>query len=157
MKAITVKQPWATLIVKGIKNIENRTWKCPDKYIGERILIHAAAKGWMWIDVLNYLSIGANSVLRTLGYDADWLNQLPTGKIIGSVEIVDCVVNHPSIWAEKSPLCGMGWENGIPSYLIGKDTNVVYNWVLANPIEFETPIPSKGKLSFWDFDVDSDI
>ena len=26
----------------------------------------------------------------------------PMGAIIGSVEIVDCVINHPSIWAEKS-------------------------------------------------------
>ena len=26
MKAITIKQPWASLIVHGIKDIENRTW-----------------------------------------------------------------------------------------------------------------------------------
>lgn len=34
MKAITIKQPWASLIVHGIKDIENRTWACPWKYIG---------------------------------------------------------------------------------------------------------------------------
>lgn len=38
MKAITIKQPWASLIVHGIKDIENRTWPCPDKYIGQKIL-----------------------------------------------------------------------------------------------------------------------
>lgn len=27
MKVITIKQPWASLIVSGLKNIENRTWK----------------------------------------------------------------------------------------------------------------------------------
>lgn len=55
-----------------------------------------------------------------------------TGCIIGSVEIVDCVQNHPSIWAEKG----------------------VYNWVLANPVLFNKPIENvKGKLSFWDFDL----
>ena len=27
MKAITIKQPWASLIVHGIKDIENRTWR----------------------------------------------------------------------------------------------------------------------------------
>lgn len=37
MKAITIKQPWASLIVHGIKDIENRTWACPKKYIGQRV------------------------------------------------------------------------------------------------------------------------
>jgi hypothetical protein len=41
MKALTVKQPWASLIVEGIKNIENRTWKT--NFRG-RILIHAATQ-----------------------------------------------------------------------------------------------------------------
>ena len=39
MKAITIKQPWASLIVHGIKDIENRTWRT--NYRG-RVLIHAA-------------------------------------------------------------------------------------------------------------------
>lgn len=58
-------------------------------------------------------------------------NDLPFGSIIGSVEIVDCVRNHPSVWAEKG----------------------VYNWVLANPALFKNPIPAKGRLSFWEYDV----
>jgi len=44
MKAITIKQPWASLIVHGIKDIENRTWPCPKKYLGQRVLIHASGK-----------------------------------------------------------------------------------------------------------------
>ena len=44
MKAITIKQPWASLIVHGIKNIENRTWSCPKKYLGQRVLIHSSGK-----------------------------------------------------------------------------------------------------------------
>lgn len=50
MKAITIKQPWASLIVSGLKDIENRTWSCPKKYLGKRVLIHAAKtsvkEGW---------------------------------------------------------------------------------------------------------------
>ena len=38
MKVITIKQPWATLIAKGYKEYEFRTWKT--KYRGD-ILIHA--------------------------------------------------------------------------------------------------------------------
>lgn len=138
MKTITIKQPWASLIVEGIKDIENRTW--PTKYRGQ-VLIHAAAKGWKWIEVLNYLSEGAKAILNSFGYDATWIRRLPTGAIIGSVEIVNCVVNHPSIWAEKS------------FYDMFEDAKPTYNWVLANPIKFPEPIPAKGKLSFWDYPI----
>lgn len=44
MKAISIKQLWASLIVQGIKAIENRTWKCQQKYIGQRVLVHASGK-----------------------------------------------------------------------------------------------------------------
>lgn len=65
------------------------------------------------------------------------------GCIIGSVEIVDCVINHPSIWAEKS--------YRIYDRVHNNDYQIIYNWVLANPIKFPKPIPCKGKLSFWDY------
>lgn len=127
MKAITIKQPWASLIVHGIKDIENRTWQCPKKYIGQRVLIHAGVDkrgGW----TLNHDQAGALYRSKSILHSTDF-DDLPFGSIIGSVEIVDCVQNHPSVWAEKG----------------------VYNWVLANSILFTNPIPAKGKLSFWDY------
>ena len=58
MKAISIKQPWASLIAHGIKDIENRTWKCPQKYIGQRVLIHASnSKGVGWIMNLSLIHI----------------------------------------------------------------------------------------------------
>ena len=44
MIAISVKQPWAYLLCAGIKEIENRTWKLPDKYKWQRVLIQASGK-----------------------------------------------------------------------------------------------------------------
>ena len=41
MKALSIKQPWASLIAHGIKDIENRTWKT--NFRG-RIYIHACGK-----------------------------------------------------------------------------------------------------------------
>ena len=38
MKALTIKQPWATLIIQGDKRFEFRSWQT--KYRGE-LLIHA--------------------------------------------------------------------------------------------------------------------
>lgn len=129
MKAITIKQPWASLIVHGIKNIENRTWSCPKKYLGQRVLIHSSGKPLNYDNF--YDSILTNEQLLALPENKEQKDfSFCTGSIIGSIEIVDCVQNHSSIWAEKK----------------------VYNWVLANPIIYEEPIENvKGKLSFWDY------
>lgn len=125
MKTITVKQPYASLIVHGIKDIENRTWRT--NFRG-RVLIHAAGSHGRKFSV-NLTDAQTKAAFATIAKETMFGN-LPFGSIIGSVEIVDCVQNHPSIWAEKG----------------------VYNWVLANPILYEKPIENvKGKLSFWDY------
>lgn len=121
MKAITIKQPWASLIVEGVKNIENRSW--PTKFRG-RVLIHAAQKDF---DFRNYM---------TSEYERHYINSIKkpyiTGAIIGSVEIVDCKksIDNPN----------KAWGN-----------LYCYHWILENAIEFTEPIPAKGRLSFWDY------
>jgi len=47
MKVISVRQPYASLICRGIKTIENRTWDT--KYRG-KLLIHASGKPLAWPD-----------------------------------------------------------------------------------------------------------
>lgn len=44
MKAITIWQPWATLILEGAKPFEFRSWYAPKSFIGQRIAIHAGAR-----------------------------------------------------------------------------------------------------------------
>ena len=150
MKAISVKQPWAYLICSGIKDIENRTWKCPQKYIGQRVLIHASAAKMKGIegdylndDQIGYLHCGKTPLIELHKY---YGLRNRYSAIIGSVEIVDCVINHTSIWAEPS--------NEIYKdpkiYGDNKIDSAVWNWVLANPIHFDHPILNvKGKLRFW--------
>ena len=41
MKAITLHEPWATLIAYQVKNIETRSWPAPRSIVGQRIAIHA--------------------------------------------------------------------------------------------------------------------
>ena len=125
VKVLTVKQPWASLIVHGIKDIENRSWRT--NFRG-RVLIHSSAKG----DIAKFGCLQPNQRLKVLNTPMSRIgfNDLPFGSIIGSVEIVDCVQNYASVWADKG----------------------VYNWVLSNAVLFSEPIPAKGKLSFWDFD-----
>lgn len=124
MKAITIKQPWAHLICAGIKDVENRTWKI--SYRG-RVLIHASGSLWKKIDA-KFTDEQMRVCFLDI-YNECMFGEIHFGAIIGSVEIIDCVQNHPSIWAEKD----------------------CWNWVLANPVLFLEPIPCKGKLSFWDY------
>ena len=149
MKTISVKQPWATLICSGIKDIENRTWKCPEKYIGQRVLIHAS--GAKMNSLFNNLTKEQLEVTHIkLGYEYDFDKTFVKSAIIGSVEIVDCVINHPSIWAEKTGETRV-WANGTELFIPDKP---IYNWVLANPILFDKPILNvKGKLRFWDYEL----
>lgn len=148
MKTITIKQPWASLIVKGIKDIENRTW--PTKFRG-RVLIHSGIenlfdKTAFYDDVLSAKQI--NEIVRNKKFDDIFGKHLHTSAIIGSVEIVDCVQNHSSKWAEPSfDLFVEGDKEPIKS-------ERVYNWVLDKPVMFDTPITGvKGRLSFWEYEL----
>lgn len=157
-KAISIKQPWSFLIASGIKDIENRTWKT--KFRG-RVLIHAG-KAKAKFNFSNAQEEYFKSENMRRWYDKDYNHSA----IIGSAEIVDCLQNHPSIWAEKilEPkkedfLYTHCVPNGIDSfdgdsYDIAvykfKKSKPIYNWVLANPVLFEKPILNvKGKLSFF--------
>ncbi len=44
MKALSIQQPWAWLILHGGKDIENRSWKLPKAMVGQRIYIHAGKR-----------------------------------------------------------------------------------------------------------------
>lgn len=142
MKALSIKQPWASLIAHGIKDIENRTWRT---HFRGRIYIHASAK-----------SVGNPKDILTNQQWDDWHSkgfynpEMPTSAIIGEVDIIDCVINHPSIWAEKTEVIGKTVDN-VEMYR----GQVIYNWVLANAVLYDKPILNvKGKLSFWEFNPD---
>lgn len=90
---ISVKQPWAYLLCAGIKPIENRTWPLPEKHKGKRGHIHASGKM-----AKHEFTHEQSSILA----QHEELN-LEFGAIIGYVEFTNCVINHPSIWAEKTP------------------------------------------------------
>lgn len=100
MKAISIRQPWATLIVLFGKDIENRCWAT--RFRGP-VLIHAA-KGMTydeWEDAIDF----ARPMLRQLPEDQITLAEqalrriaLPRGGIIGSAVITDCVTQHASPW-----------------------------------------------------------
>lgn len=130
-KVITIKQPWADLIVNGIKDVENRTWQTTFR---GRVLIHASMKSDISgnVGVRQLLSehqradlMKRNELVRYLCHK--WVD----GAIIGSVEIYDVQTNVRSMWAEQG----------------------TYNWLLRNPVAFENPLCGiKGKLGIWEIE-----
>ncbi len=143
MKAITIKQPWASLIAHGIKDVENRTWRT--KFRG-RVLIHVSNQKKFNVSLTDEQCIKASPVLGEAVKGT-----MLFGAIIGEVEIVDCVLNHDSIWAEhmQTHPCE---ETGLR--ILNKGQKYIWNWVLANPVLFDVPIENvKGKLSFWEYQI----
>lgn len=131
-KVLTVRQPYASLLVNGIKDVENRSRRT--NYRGT-VLIHASAK---MHDVVEKLSGYLQDGVPLIGIEKDIMREADYAEsydrmsaILGSVDIVDCVQNHPSEWAEKGQ----------------------WHWVCANARRFEHPIYDvKGKLGIWEWE-----
>jgi ASCH domain len=108
VRALSVRQPWAHLILHGGKNVENRAKRT--RYRGP-VLIQAALRL-------------ERKRAEEHGLDPD---ELKRGAILGVVDVLDCVRNHPSKWAERG----------------------AWHWVLANPRPFRNPIKCKGALGLF--------
>ena len=91
MRALSVKQPWASLIVSGAKDIENRTWCVLNRLsLPMRIYIHASKTE----DTYDYDSLYPRypDLMASLDFTK--------GAIIGEVTITGCDLESKSEWYE---------------------------------------------------------
>lgn len=79
-RALTLKQPWAHLVIHGDKDVENRTWKLPKIYLNQ----------WVWLHAGKSYESGISDIPK---------NDLTFGGIIGAVKFKECVSDCPSKWA----------------------------------------------------------
>ena len=125
VKALTIREPWATLIINGYKKYEFRSWKT--NYRG-RILIHAG-----------------------LGKDKEYINRFDSynihinnGYIIGEAIITDCILVDDSFIKSLKE---------IDPIVYGKSNYIEkYAWKLENIKKYDNPIPIKGKLGLWNYE-----
>lgn len=88
IKMLSIRQPWASLIAHGVKDVENRTWTT--RYRGP-ILIHSGKK------------VDSDGMSQHPGYvDA------PRGAIIGVVDLVDVRTLSESPW----------WRHGCYAWIL---------------------------------------
>ena len=126
MKVLTIKEPWATLIIEQYKKYEFRSWKT--NYRG-KILIHAG------------LNIEKDVLERFKDYDLTY----SPGTIIGEANLVDCILVDEEFNEEltkRNPVV-YGRSNHARNYA----------WKLENIKKYDKPIPAKGKLGLWNYNM----
>ena len=126
MKVITIKQPWATLIAKGYKKYEFRTWK--SKYRGD-ILIHAG-KG-----------IDKEAVKRFECYNLEY----PTGCILAKATMSDCIE------VTEEFRCKRKIDNELVYRGIQDRNWNGFGFKMDNVVEID-PIKINGQLGLWNYD-----
>lgn len=136
MKCLSVKQPWASLIIKGLKDVENRSWQVTDLPV--KVLIHTGVSiDRNAVDFLeNDLSDqGFKAINGILMGNVPEFQDMPRSAILGYVTIDKCAQNYPSDWAFPGQ----------------------YHWVLKDAYEFDTPITGvKGQLGLYNYQIDTD-
>ena len=169
MKALTIWQPWASLIACGAKQYETRSWAT--QYRGP-IAIHAAARYTRKWDLPVDLAKVADAEMAA-GRCSKW-GDMPFGSVIATAELV-------SVWriaynvkmdveeARKYPIIGermaedkhetVSYDYFVPSKkeaALGDWTPGRYAWKLANVKILQSPIPVKGKQGLWNFEMPGD-
>lgn len=147
MKAITLWQPWASLIVTGAKKIETRGWAT--KYRGP-LAIHAALTDnqelrtmiscWHFQTGLAPLK-GEPLLLPKLIWSGVKWEDLPRGVIIATCQIVDCVPT------DKMTQKQIEIEQYFGDYTPGR-----FGWILEDVKPLEKPVTVKGKQGLWNWD-----
>lgn len=130
MKALTISQPYASLIADGKKWVENRVWGTP--YRGP-LAIHAG-KGTQYL----------TREQMALRY--------PTGCVIAVVRLVACInIGGPREWDRAFEIY-LGLT--IDDILKHEYTEGPWCWVLREVRKFDTFIPCRGAQGLWDLPAD---
>jgi hypothetical protein len=128
-KALVIRQPWAALVVTGAKDVENRTWTT--EYRGPLAIIASATRDAHAYDAANATIDGLKGLdlirwcdaTSGLAYDI----AIQRGGLVGVVDLVDIVTDHPSPWAMPG----------------------LHHWVLANARACSF-VPMKGRLGLFE-------
>ncbi|KLU66734.1 ASCH domain protein [Desulfosporosinus acididurans] len=135
MRALTLWQPWASLMAEKHKKIETRGWST--KIRGE-VAIHAARK-----PVIETMKLMAPKTLRTINnlLFPFALERLPVGCVLATGNLVDCKLIDDAFLETLS-------EKELPlgDYTLGR-----YAWIFEDIQSFQSPFPAKGAQGFWDW------
>jgi hypothetical protein len=151
MKAITIWQPWASLIMAGAKPYEFRSWPAPRALRGQRVAIHAGARPVKRREMVDLLTRGLSCEAWTTALKLDialplldrWLTspgQLPLSSILGTATLGE-------------PQRAFDIVSEFGAQLNDSDRNEHCNWAwpLTDIEVFEPILPARGAQGFWDW------
>ena len=156
MKALSLWDPWGTLVAIGAKRYETRSW--PTRHRGP-LAIHVAAS---WkpesADAINHPVICAT--LAKAGINTPWMldgspvsardakRYFPLGSIIAVIDLLACIRMTDKINPPPAPEVAFG------DFTFGR-----YAWRLADVRRLPEPIPCRGSRGLWDLpdDVEAKI
>lgn len=157
MPALTLWQPYASLVMAGIKPWETRSWCAPRRLWGSRIAVHAAKRP-VRMDDWSHLPA---EVLRSTAF-VQLLDAWIYGAVLGTVEVLYCmrVVGHghdhhgnlirfceqpdPDGDLRPDPPLTSFDDDGLGDYSPGR-----WVWRLRNPQYLADPIYTRGFQRLW--------
>lgn len=144
MKALTLTQPWATLVAIGVKRIETRSWRTP--YRGP-LAIHAAKGFPKWARETCEESAFAIELGPAI---------LPVAAIIATCRLVSCL---PTRELQTDQLIQMDPRAACNDVLLDERERLFgdyslgrWAWILADVHALAKPIPAKGALGLWEWE-----
>lgn len=134
MKAITLHQPWASLIVLNFKSFETRNWAT--NFRGE-LAIHAAKRPVKpaEIDAVVNLISDAKTVEVIKNYD------YPFGCVVATCNLIDCITMTPEFIASQSLT-----ERATGDWSEGR-----FAWRLEEVRSLDQPVPISGQQGLWEW------
>lgn len=138
MKAITLWQPWASLLVAGEKKVETRSWRFPYK-MPIVLAIHAAKK---WDNYLAELAWSQpfHSALQRCGL-LNGRGSIPRGAIVGIVQLTSC-----------RPTDDFGQTVSTTEMAFGDYTAGRWAWLCSEFFQLPEPIPCRGRQGVFDWE-----
>jgi len=158
MKTITVWQPWASLIIKGWKRYEFRSWPAPPALIGQRIVIHAGSRVPRATELQEIIE-NLQDVRTPLAYQP-----LPLHDMADRVRALE-LLRRP-----LSPAALLPRGAGLGTAILGTPVRVTdlfrpyandqdiqsldpnkWAWPLTGIEEWASPVPATGCQGFWEW------
>jgi activating signal cointegrator 1 len=150
IRAISLWQPWATLIAIGAKRFETRSWG-HDRLCG-LMAIHAASKAGRELK-----EVCADPLFRATldhhGYGrGDGQYPLPLGAIVAVCRVHRIWRVDHGLLASKDSRLRLPSINS-PEWAFGDFDEGRYAWELTRVVSLSAPIPARGHQGIWWWDV----
>lgn len=150
MKALTIWQPWASLIIAGAKPYEFRKHRAPRTIIGQSIVIHAGKLSVDRDDVQDMIDLFElfPDDARELCLDRDLavpvLEAFLRGELPMSAGIGTAIVGEPRLGTDVAADFGVPRANDSD-----RDEQANWGWPMLHPDAWETPVPMRGMQGIW--------